>query len=246
MIAPIIRQTKPIPKGSLKVMQLNMQHGLTGIEKVAALIERESPDILCLQESGPRQEFPDGSPPPIRRALRGYVLYRSFSEAIAVKGEILGKGTVELPEPAYESAIGGGKVITFVKARIRGKVIRIATVHLSPRPDPSLSAWAGAAQFARIRQAQFKALADFLKASPEHTILCGDFNSHPVGPNYRLMTSIMTDAFAAAGSGIGYTMNSRLPHKRIDYIYCRGFVPVAHRVLPDVVSDHRAVVAWLK
>ncbi|MEQ1933847.1 MAG: endonuclease/exonuclease/phosphatase family protein, partial [Fimbriimonadaceae bacterium] len=96
-----------------------------------------------------------------------------------------------------------------------------------------------------VRRAQFSALSD-LANSNLPSIAAGDLNEQPLGPNYYRLTEYWTDAFEAAGQGFGYTLTATLPNHCSDYILSRGIHPVRCEVLPDVVSDHRAIVAWFR
>lgn len=244
ILAPFIRLNQTSPKEGMKGMQLNMQHGLGGVDRVAALIERENPDILCLQEAGPLSYYPKQTPDSLKKALSDYRVFHSTFEAVAVRGEVLKSEIIDLPEATHERELVNQKVITAALVKVKGKVFWLATVHLSPRPDPAKGLIPGATAFAEMRKEQFNRLSKYIESKKEPVVVCGDFNSHAVGPNYRKMRSLMTDAFAAKGQGLGYSINSKVPHKRIDYIYLRGLNPAACRVLPDVVSDHKALVGW--
>ncbi len=43
-----------------------------------------------------------------------------------------------------------------------------------------------------------------------------------------------------------YSLRASFPHKRVDYIFVRNLKPRACYVLKDIVSDHRAVDAWVQ
>lgn len=235
-----------MPEG-IKVMQLNMRHGLDGVDKVAALIERESPDVLTLVEAGPLSYYPDKTLPSLKRALAGYRVYHSHFEAIAVRGEILERELIPLDEMSTEKEWFNQKVIVSVSANVRGRRLRILALHFSPRGPKKVAYIPGHIEFARVRCSQHEALVEVLKQRPEEeTIIAGDFNGQPFGPNYRLIASVAKDCFAEAGRGFGYTIRANFPHKRVDYVFVRNLKPASSYVLSDIVSDHRAVVAWVK
>lgn len=235
------------PREGIKVMQLNMRHGLDGVDKVAALIERESPDILTLEEAGPLSYYPEKAPPSMKRALAGYRVYHSHFEAIAVRGEILERELIPLDEMSTEKEWFNQKVIVSVRAKVKGRRLRILGLHFSPRGPKKASYIPGHVEFARVRRSQHEALVEVLKQRPEEaTIIAGDFNGQPIGPNYRLIASMAKDCFAEAGGGFGYTIRANFPHKRVDYVFVRNLKPASCYVLTEIVSDHRAVVAWVK
>jgi endonuclease/exonuclease/phosphatase family metal-dependent hydrolase len=75
----------------------------------------------------------------------------------------------------------------------------------------------------------------------------GDFNDHPGTGAINEMTTSYTDAWAAGGSGAGYTHPAATPTSRIDYWFTNsqgGAALTAVSVVADAVdSDHRPVVA---
>lgn len=225
----------------LDVLQLNMQHGLGGHDKVAALIRQQNPDVIFLQETGPLDQLsPKG---PIVDALKGYQLSNRFTlphtgqfEVIALRGRIIRHIDYDLPEMPHEKELRG-KHLTAVEAEIRGRRMILAVVHLSPTQG-SLS------QLAPVRTEQWRRVAAFVRAQKLPVILAGDFNAAPFGPGYRELSREATDVFRSVGLGLGNTITASFPNRRIDYIWTRGLLsPLECEVLPDIVSDHRAVRA---
>jgi vancomycin resistance protein VanJ len=99
---------------------------------------------------------------------------------------------------------------------------------------------------ARIRSGQYSRLRQYMEMhANDCMIVGGDFNAHPAGPEYRKMSELATDAFTASGAGFGFSLTATMPCERFDYIWCRNVEPMRCEVLPDIVSDHRAVVAWV-
>lgn len=233
----------------LKVMQLNMQHGNVGVDKVAALVDRERPDVLFLQEAGSLHKPADQVAPSMRNALAGYQIFRIRYEAVAVRGELLETATVDT---GY-GLDGRRKFLTTVLARIAGETFSLATLHFQPTQEDKLfnapsAAYRRLARVGQIRRDSYRVLAGWLRSQPEGRtcIVGGDFNEHPCGPNYRLLSAYAQDAWKAAGTGFGLTIPSPTPFERIDYIWTRNARVRRAEVLPDVVSDHRAVLAWIE
>jgi len=102
------------------------------------------------------------------------------------------------------------------------------TTHLNWRYDESA-----------VRQAQVRALAEFVAESKERTfppIVCGDFNADPMSDEIRMLTGraavpvarlVFMDAWDLAGNGAGYTWSNDNafaardlePDRRIDYVF---------------------------
>jgi endonuclease/exonuclease/phosphatase family metal-dependent hydrolase len=82
--------------------------------------------------------------------------------------------------------------------------------------------------------------------SPYPVIVCGDFNDTPMSHTYHRFHSLYTDAFQAAGRGIGTTYAGRVPANRIDFIfYDTAFVATDFSIQKAVHSDHRAIQTTL-
>ncbi len=244
ILNPVLQLEREPGTGDLKVMQLNMQHGVAGSDKVALLIERENPDILFLQETGPLDQEPGLIPPSLIRTLRPYRVVRKQFEAIAVRGDVLSSEFIPLQDMPGEE-----KIATVAVVRVQGRKFRCICVHLSPsqpnRVAPSeVLSYMNA--IGKVHQVQVQMLVDLVSASDEPVLLAGDFNQYPAGPWYRQVASVAQDSHRQAGSGFGFTMSATIPVQRYDYIWARTLTATAVRVRPDVVSDHRAVVAWFR
>lgn len=77
---------------------------------------------------------------------------------------------------------------------------------------------------------------------PYPIILCGDFNDTPTSYAYRVFSNKLNDLFISKGNGIGGTYVGNFPSFRIDYIFAsQHFSPLQIQVLPQELSDHKAV-----
>ena len=77
-------------------------------------------------------------------------------------------------------------------------------------------------------------------------VLAGDFNNPPRGIFHRHLKARLTDGFAQAGWGSGFTFPARLPLMRIDYLWLgRGVRAKRVWVTDTSASDHRAIVGDL-
>lgn len=110
-----------------------------------------------------------------------------------------------------------------------------------------------------LRTVDAAAMRERALAETDPVILLGDFNLTPQSEDYARFSRAFTDAFRAAGQGMGFTYGPRqaprffpqwqftLPIARIDYVfYGAGVRAVAMRVEAESVhSDHRPLVARL-
>lgn len=82
------------------------------------------------------------------------------------------------------------------------------------------------------------------------TVVAGDINDVPDSASWQALTAHRTDAWAAAGSGPGFTSNPKNPRRRIDAVFADPRLPVLSAELidtPDVVraSDHYPLLVEL-
>jgi len=97
---------------------------------------------------------------------------------------------------------------------------------------------------AAVRQCQTTNIVNRLQAlttlglDTSKTILMGDFNFQPAEASHGVL---IADGFS--DNGVDNTFNAVNPFKRIDYHFFKGVNHVSQVVLPNVLSDHRAVKA---
>jgi len=79
-------------------------------------------------------------------------------------------------------------------------------------------------------------------------IVLGDFNDSPLSYVHRQFDRFMSDCFAKAGTGPGFTYHKHKLYYRIDHIFCTdALVPTSCRVDRKCKSsDHYPVIAGLK
>jgi endonuclease/exonuclease/phosphatase family metal-dependent hydrolase len=101
------------------------------------------------------------------------------------------------------------------------------------------------------RVAHLAPLWDALPANAP-LVIGADVNELPDGPVWGELSSRLTDAWSAAGSGTGHTFSATAAHKRIDGIFVSDDVEVVScRAVDDApgverASDHLPVVAELR
>jgi endonuclease/exonuclease/phosphatase family metal-dependent hydrolase len=216
----------------VKVVSLNMQHGLGGLGAVAKYLGDEAPEVILLQEAGPVQNYPDPKTthPDFLRLFKNFFVVTDGQDLlIASKYPFRNHRVDDLPEPRGKA----DKRILVAEIIHPSGDICAATVHLSPRQT-------GFAELAEVRTAQYQTCKRFFQKRPR-VILGGDFNGPPIGPNHRDLSTVATDAWARAGLGFGLTHN-----RRIDQIWVKGLNPYRAEVGPNNISDHQPVIAWMR
>lgn len=225
---------------SLRVLTANIEHGGADVARIAAAIRAASPDIVCLQEVNAFKTQPDPLPG-LQAALPGYTIVREGEVALASRLPIRHTATIRFGETfgrvALEATVAGpagdvNVVCAHLNTSLTGE-------RLGKRDLPGYLKRTSA-----VRKLQVETLAAHAAASPLPVMVCGDFNTPPRGRVYGRLTERMTDAFAAAGQGFGWTYPARRPVLRIDHIFCGPQVaPVRCRTVDLGGSDHRGMLA---
>ena len=141
-----------------------------------------------------------------------------------------------------------------VELEVEGRVVRIGCVHL-PTPREGLQRlvqgdlhFVGAMAVERRGRAEISQLASrFLMAECRADVLAGDFNLPVESGIFRDHWGEATDAFSAAGFGLGNTKFTRWHGVRIDHVLVANpnIKTMSAVVGPDVGSDHRPLLVEL-
>ncbi len=245
--------------GDLRVATLNTL-GLRRFETrelsayaIARLMARERVDILCMQEFPVEKNFPPDSIAALFSREMPYFVCDT-GEAIASRYPILEHRYVRFPD--------SGNDYLWADLKVGEDTVRVISVHFQTsgvsslrhrfrkdynRDAPVERLLGEVERNSRIRAQQVREIRSLVDSSRGPLILAGDFNDTPSSYTYRQIRGRLTDGFRAAGSGYGGTFRYIGGLLRIDYIfYDDAFRCVRYRVLPDDVSDHKAVVAELR
>lgn len=232
---------KPVavpPDGSLslKVMTYNT-HSIPNIVDVVAVIRRESPDILLLQE------YSQPLVNPSFHGLDDLLPYRDVIHDAAFGQAVLSRYPLERVAVEFDE----GKVQKLLVQTPAGPV-SLWNVHPIP---PFL---APPAKF----DAQMMALAEAIGRTPGPLIVAGDFNATEQSVTYQRISQHLANAHRESGSGMGFSypappytfMDLKLqtgPLWRIDHIFhSREWIATEAQTLRESGgSDHFPVIATL-
>lgn len=243
----------------LKVATYNIAAG-TGtdgqfdLERTATAIKASGADIVGLQEVdvhwGSRSDFIDevnllaemldmeayfapiydmdpAQPDQLRRQF-GVAVLSKFPIVKGVNHEITRLSTQD-PDPEPKPSPG------FLEALIdvNGTPVWFYVTHLDYRSDPT------------VREMQVEDMQRVMSIS-NNTILVGDMNARPDAGELEPLFEKFTDAWAAAGTGDGYTFPADSPDRRIDYILTSPEIDIqSAAVLPSPASDHFLVTSTI-
>lgn len=238
---PHFRHSAGVP---VRVMTFNIKHLAGGIRGVSAVVAREHPDVLCLQEIN--ADRGTAAPmPQLQAALPGWYYARTRETAIFSRHPLLAHSTFPVK--------GTGREMLKAEVAIQGKRLGILCVHLSTSAtgsslqDSRGSRRAHLRKTAKIRLQQARMIQDIAGQSSVPLIVAGDFNTPPRGIIYLRLRVRFTDAFAQAGWGTGYTYPARPPVLRIDYLWTDRSIGIQRCYRPaSTASDHYPMVADLR
>lgn len=216
--------------------------GSVHLDAIANELARWQPDVVLLQEVDRGRAWTGRVDMPAVLGDRlgmvwtfGANVRRSatnqYGTAILSRFPIVASRNVPLPAPRGTQQRG----LLSATVDVRGIRVDVYDTHLE-----------NTSRAARVQQ--MRAIAPILRADPRPKLFGGDLNSVPSSTVLSIARSLLTDTWPGVGAGAGYTAPGAHPRLRIDHLLYAGgagveMAPVAARVLPSSVSDHRAVRA---
>lgn len=244
---------RQMPNDTMRLLTFNIRHG-EGLDdrldlgRIAEVIAAQDADVVALQEVdrhfGERSGFADqawilGRHLEMSAVFGGEVRQpppapgqppREYGSAVLSRLPIMAWRFVPLPTwPGHE-----GRGVLFADLAIGQHSVRVGSAHLSYEdPQPRL--------------AQTRLLQQIITDDARPTVLAGDFNARPDDVAFPPLTEVLSDAWATAGTGEGFTFPADQPEVRIDYVLTTSQLTVeAVEVINiGVASDHRPVLATM-
>ena len=205
----------------------------SNLAPAAALIKRQNPDIICLQERPHTNVMHWDS---ICAAFNDYPYYvKNTREDEVLNLVIFSRYPLENAEDHY-FADTYNKFMQ-VDVQIGPQTLRLFNVHLQTTgigEDNNLI------ENAKKRNHQAQELAHYIQESPHPTIVCGDFNDTRSSFAYRVIKKHLQDS-AVSGFGFYATFSSFF---KIDYILS-SYDAQSYRVIDNSISDHKLQVTTL-
>ncbi len=255
--APPAADLPPKPEGALRVLTLNVAHGralafnqaflkgptiVANLDAVAAVLERQAPDVVGLQEADGSSTWSGGFDHVayLARAAGLPATHRGDHAGKDLGGARIDYGTALLGREGLRTPAShafdtswrdtkGFVIATVPVAAFGGVEVDVASVHLD-----FLSPGA--------RRRQLEQLADALSQRRRPLVVLGDFNCGWDSCLRDFATPLGLSSPRAGAS----TFPADSPSRRLDWILISEELAfAAHHVLPVTVSDHRPVVADL-
>lgn len=234
------KAAEPEPSSELRVMSWNIRHGVgmddqLSLERIAAVIRKENPDVILVQEVDKGCKRSDG----VDQATElGKLLefHSAFGKAMDFDGGQYGQAILSrfpIQDAKVHELPGSGEPRIAFSGILETPIgtLTVATIHLDHR-DPDQ----------RVAQAQVAAEA--LAQGKQPVILGGDFNDLPDSKTL----AVFNQAPWTVVSKTGKTHPSDHPEIEIDHILLRGLLSMEPSVVIDerIASDHRPVIAVVK
>lgn len=231
---------------ALRVVSYNIKHGrgnddVVDLERTAAVLRAQRPDVIGLQEVDDRAER-SGKVPQAAQLGTSLGLHHAFGRFMDFQGGAYGMAILtRFPiEATQEVRLPEGnepRVALSVRVRLPDEsLLTIVNVHFDWVRDDT------------FRYAQATALTKHLDALKTPWILLGDFNDVPASRTLALFRERAGEA--AKPEADRFTFSATEPSREIDYIF---FAPAAAwharevKVIDErLASDHRPVVAVLE
>jgi len=238
----------------MKILQLNIWGGKLG-KQIIELLERERPDVVCFQEAveleGERtffittakeiasltgMQFTFFTPSFAfnlmnRKAYWGNIILSksafSNTNAVFTRGEFC--DNFDFLEDDYNM-----RNLQHVVVEHNGKKLNILNHHGHHIHQHKM----GDAETLR----QCGVIADYIKTLEGDVVLTGDFNLAPESESLALFDAVLVNHATESGAT---TTRTPLTHKTevCDYIFTsKGLTATGFKVLPDIASDHAALV----
>jgi endonuclease/exonuclease/phosphatase family metal-dependent hydrolase len=249
----------------------NWTHNKETRDRIFAMLHREDPSILCMQEFYAHEaggtegfvtkdsllanwKFTDCHDVYPARSKYGHLMgIATFSAYPIVK-----KGVIHFPDDLNNLCL-------WTDLRIGTDTIRVYNAHLASirfgdadyrfmkeldtDTDRDSLARGGSRIIGRLKNAfirrttEVQLIAKHMRKSPHPLLYCGDLNDTPMSWGYHhLRDQGLNDAFVGSGSGIGHTYIGDFPSFRIDHLlHSEAIRTWDFHTVPDKLSDHRAI-----
>lgn len=254
-------------EGTLKMMTFNV-HGFKGLDSdtlmtadsgamlFLSLVDKEQPDVMCLQEFFP----------PSRVRVVDSLLARGYVHSSSVHGYAYGAQSVVFSRYELTGHVMDRQSKFYADVTKNSHTVRICCVHLDSYnlSDDDMKSFEKLAH-AKPDSTTHSTLRKFTSTARQHEvewlvelqplieetktpiIVTGDFNDTPASYIYQQISHRLTDAYVEQGRGFGTTYHGPYPSFRIDYMFhSPELQTLSYNRIKTPISDHYPIVATLR
>jgi endonuclease/exonuclease/phosphatase family metal-dependent hydrolase len=210
----------------------NVQSFRAGVDRAVEVLAPEGPDLIFIQESGPRRTLRRFAGAMEMEFVSSHRLFTRVQNAVLFRApwRVSGVDVQDLPPQGRTHPRG------FVVARLRAQGTRLTAV----------AAHLGLVPVERFHHARL--VADHLAGVDGALMLGVDVNEGPEGPTARWLSERLFDAAVQPGGDARPTFPASGPTVRIDYLFVNQLAPIIRAWVPSAAavleaSDHRPVLA---
>ncbi|MDQ4129804.1 MAG: hypothetical protein M3133_02245 [Actinomycetota bacterium] len=213
----------------IRVVAYNMSGGLD-TNAVSAVLSGVAPDIVCAVEVPPRFGLRriarrvglEVAATAGRRRLTVAILTAEHVRIVSSVAHQLSPVPGIVPRSVAQAIVG-----------VRAQRLAAFAVQLGLRPD--------------VREAHCRDLEEHLRKVSVPVVVGADLNEGPNGAVAQRLSTLLQDAYAVSGQGLGYTYPNPEPLSRKDYVFVDRSLTLLRAWVPDdppvaVASQHRPVV----
>ncbi|MGS2761717.1 endonuclease/exonuclease/phosphatase family protein [Sinomicrobium sp. M5D2P9] len=217
-------------------------------EKIMDLVDKEAPDILCVQEFYHEQKDAFNKNYPYQ-FIKYTTRNNRTGQAIFSKYPIVERGSLEFPKTGnnalYADIVKEKDTVRIYNLHLESLHIVPSKEHISVENPEMLYKRMGNAFALQHRQVE---IFDAHRHKCRHKIIVtGDFNNTPYSYVYRQIKGDMKDSFIEMGSGFGRSYDFEYFPIRIDFILADPEMKVtAHKNYSERLSDHYPVMATIR
>jgi endonuclease/exonuclease/phosphatase family metal-dependent hydrolase len=250
-------ETTDIRVATYNVREFKMVYNLSSMEQIAAYIESQHINTLCLQEVPASCTMSE-----LKRTF-GQFQYFIMTGNKSGQNQLAILSKFPLDSVQTISFDERPNCAIFADLSYKKHKIRIGNCHLQTTnwnqvkgdliPAENRKAnWLGAlntlSRNFRLRGPQADHLKSVMDKSPFPMLMCGDFNNSPNSYSYHKVKGNLKDAFREAGNGYGYTYSNLMKLFRIDFVFFSGdeIRAINYRTGNVDYSDHLPVLVDFK
>jgi endonuclease/exonuclease/phosphatase (EEP) superfamily protein YafD len=234
----------------LKIVSLNANGGMHGIDNINSYIDSQNADIVMLQEYGGEMKYHFQG---LQAGPQSYVIQVFSKHRIIEQKQLIESDYIYNNAYASQTDIEiKGKIYRFINVYLQPFKFRKHMVKLNGNSEEDEQKVKNVIKRLiptfKMHQDQIASIRESIDNSPYPVILAGDFNSVPNSYEYYHLLKDLQDAFVESGSGSGTSFHDYKYPIRIDYIFSSESIkPLSYHVDRSVkLSDHFPVIATFK